>query len=187
VGRCELNGFGDRCMRPVRCTHCLRAMPMPLTIDGEFPTLAGRCESCSGPLAPARVCRAGTGRVSTPIRARLLYRARIVAEMWYAWRTSHEMLRWYQRVSIAEPRLTGGSLYEEVIVRRSGLDIEAASGLLQRARQSFCEWPGPRKLRYRDVVHYVVVDEYMRSHLTDFRGTYTNMRRVVAGVIPYHL
>jgi hypothetical protein len=51
----------------------------------------------------------------------------------------------------------------------------------------FCEWPGPRKLRYRDVVNYVVVDEYMRSHLTDFRGTYTNMRRVVTSIIPYHL
>jgi hypothetical protein len=174
-------------MRLVRCTHCLRAMPVPFATDGEFPTWAGRCDGCSGPLDPARVGRAGTGCVSTPIRLRLLYGARIVAEMWYAWRTCHEMLRWYQRVSVEEPQLTGGSLYEEVIVRRSGLDIDAASGLLQRARQSFCEWPGPRKLRYRDVVHYVVVDEYMRSHLADFRGTYTNMRRVVASIIPYHL
>jgi hypothetical protein len=107
--------------------------------------------------------------------------------MWYAWRTSHEMLRWYQQVSVEEPQLTGGLLYEEVIARRSGLDIEAASGLLQRARESSCEWPSQRKLRYRDVVHYVVVDEYMRSHLVGFRGTYTNMRRVVASVIPYHL
>jgi hypothetical protein len=174
-------------MRPVRCTHCLRAMPVPFAIDGKFPTWAGRCDSCSGPLEPARVCRTGNGCVSTPIRQRLVYGARIVAEMWYAWRTSHEMLRWYQQVSVEEPQLTGGLLYGEVIARRSGLDIEAASGLLQRARESFCEWPSQRKLRYRDVVHYVVVDEYMRSHLAGFRGTYTNMRRVVVSVIPYHL
>ena len=171
----------------VRCTHCLRAMPMPLAIDDRFPTLAGRCDSCNGPLEPARIGCVDNGCVSTPLRRRLVYGARIVAEMWYAWRTSHEMLRWYQRVSVAEPQLTGGSLYEAVIVRRSGLDIDAASGVLRRARQSFCEWPGPRKLRYRDVVHYVVVDEYMRSHMSDFRGTYTNMRRVVANIIPYHL
>jgi len=125
--------------------------------------------------------------VSTPIRRHLVYAARIVAEKWYAWRASHEMLRWYQRVSVEEPRLSGVLLYEEVIVRRSGLDIEAASGVLLRARQSLCEWASPRKLRYRDLVHYVVVDEYMRSQLTDFRGTYTDMRRVVARIIPYHL
>ena len=160
---------------------------MPLAIDDRFPTLAGRCDSCNGPLEPARTGCVGNGCVSTPLRLRLVYGARIVAEMWYAWRTSHEMLRWYQWVRVEKPKLTGGSLYEEVIVRRSGLDIEAASGLLQRARHSFCEWPSPRKLRYRDVVHYVVVDEYMRSHMSDFRGTYTNMRRVVANIIPYHL
>ena len=174
-------------MRLVRCTHCLRAMPMPFAIDAKFPTWAGRCDSCIGPFAPARVGRAGNGCVSTPIRLRLEYGARIVAEMWYAWRTSCEMLSWHRRVSVEEPQLTGGLLYKEVIVRRSGLDIEAASGVLRRVRQSFCEWPSPRKVRYRDVVHYVVVDEYMRSQLTDFRGTYTNMRRVVASVIPYHL
>jgi hypothetical protein len=141
----------------------------------------------SDPLEPARVDRAGNECVGTPIRLHLLYGARIVTEKWYAWRASHEMLRWYQRVSVEEPQLSGVSLYEEVIVRRSGLDIEAASGMLQRVRQSLCEWPSPRKLRYRDVVHYVVVDEYMRSHVTDFRGTYTDMRRVVASIIPYHL
>jgi hypothetical protein len=177
----------DRSMKVVRCTHCLRAMPMPLAIDDKFPTWAGRCDSCSGPLEPARVDRPGNGRVSKPIRLRLAYVARILAEKWHAWRTSREMLRWHQRVSVAEPQLTGGSLYKEIIVRRSGLDIEAARGVVQRARQSFCEWPSPRKLRYRDVVHYVVMDEYMRSHLTEFGGTYTDMRRVVASIIPNHL
>ena len=118
---------------------------------------------------------------------RLVHAARIVAEKWFAWRKSHEMLRWYQRVSVEEPQLTGGSLYEEIIVRRSGVDLETATGVLRRARHSFCKWPSPRRLRYRDVVHYVVVDEYMRSQLTNFRGTYTDMRRVVARIIPYHL
>ena len=118
---------------------------------------------------------------------RFVRAARIVVEKWFAWRTSHEMLRWYQRVSVEEPQLTGGSLYEEVIVRRSGVDIGTASGVLRRARQSFCEWPGPRKLRFRDVVHYVVKDEYERSYSSDLSGTRTDMRRVVASIIPFHL
>jgi hypothetical protein len=173
-------------MRLARCTHCLRALPMPVAIDGKSPSWAGRCDSCSAPFELARVDPVGNGPVSTPGWLRLPRVARVVAEKWYAWRTSHEMLRWYQRVSGEEPQLTGRPLYEEVIVRRSGLDVEVARGMLQRARQRFCEWPGPRKLRFRDVVHYVVIDEYMRSHLTDL-GTYTDMKRVVASIIPYHL
>ena len=97
------------------------------------------------------------------------------------------MLGWYKRVRGEEPHLTGRPLYQQVIVRRSGLGDEAARRLLRRAYQSFCEWPVERKLRFRDVVHYVVVDEYMRSQLTDFGGTYTDMRRVVASIIPDHL
>ena len=175
-------------MRLVRCTHCLRTLPMPVALDGQAPRWAGRCESCSGTFELARGDPVGDKPVSTPTRRlRFPRAARAVAEKWYAWRTSHEMLRWYQRVSGEEPQLTGQSLYEEVIVRRSRLDVETARGVLQRARQSFCEWPGPRKLRFRDVVHYVVKDEYKRAHSSDLSGTYIDMRRVVASIIPYHL
>ena len=93
------------------------------------------------------------------------------------------MLGWFKRVRGEEPHLTGRPLYQQVIVRRSGLGDEAARRLVRRAYQSFCEWPVERKLRFRDVVHYVVVDEYLRSHLTNF-GTHTYMGRVVARVIP---
>jgi hypothetical protein len=96
------------------------------------------------------------------------------------------MLGWYRRVRGEEPRLTGGPLYQQIIVRRSGLGDEAAGKLVRRAYQSFCEWPIERKLRFRDVVHYVVVAEYLRSHLTNL-GTHTYMGRVVARVIPRDL
>jgi len=173
-------------MRLVRCTHCLRPLPKAVAIDGQSPKWAGRCDSCGGPFELARVDLAGNSPVSKRTRLGLPWAARVVAEKWYTWRTSREMLKWYQRVSGEEPQLSGAALYQEVIVRRSGLDVAAARGVLQRARQGLCEWPGPRKLRFRDVVHYVVMNEYMRSHLTDL-GTYTDMRRVVASIIPYHL
>jgi hypothetical protein len=110
----------------------------------------------------------------------------IVAEKWHAWRTSREMLAWYQRVCGEEPQLTGRRLYGEVIVRRSALDVKAAAAVLQRARQSFCDWPCERKLRFRDVVRYVVIDEYLRSHPTTL-GTQTDMGTVVARIIPIYL
>ena len=112
--------------------------------------------------------------------------ARVLAEKWYAWRTSHEMLRWYQRVSGEEPHLTRTTLYREIVVRRLELDIGAARDLLQRVRQSFCEWPHQRELRFRDVVNYLVVDEYMQGNVTNV-GMYTDTRRIVSGIIPSHL
>jgi len=51
---------------------------------------------------------------------------------------------------------------------------------------SFCDWLLKRKLRFRDVVQYVVINEYLRSHLTNI-GTYTDMSSIVARVIPHDL
>jgi hypothetical protein len=96
------------------------------------------------------------------------------------------MLRWYKRVRREEPQLTGRSLYQQVIVRRSGLDHEAARRVLLLACQRFCEWPCERTLRFRDVVQYVAIDEYLRSRLTKL-GTHTDMGRVVAQLIPPNL
>ena len=174
-------------MEVIRCTNCLRALPMLVAFDCNSQSWAGRCERCGGPAEFPRVdMPAGNEPVSTPTRLRLRHAAWIVAEKWYAWRTSREMLGWYHRVRGEEPQLTGRPLYQQVIVRRSGLDAEAASGVLQRACQSFCDWPFERRLRFRDVVHYVVVDEYLRSHLT-ILGTHTDMGKVVARLIPRNL
>src|SRR5882757_7280287 len=174
-------------MEVIRCTNCLRALPMLAAFDCNSGSWGGRCERCGGPAEFARVDRwAGNQPVSTPTRLRLPRTAWIVAEKWHAWRTSHEMLGWYRQVRGEEPQLTGRPLYQQVIVRRSGLDDEAARGVLRRAYQRFCEWPFERKLRFRDVVHYVVIDAYLRSPLANL-GTHTDMGRVVARLIPYHL
>jgi hypothetical protein len=160
---------------------------MLIGVDGNSESWAGRCERCGGPRVFGRVdVSANDERISTPTRMPLPRPLWIVAEKWFAWRTSHEMLGWYQRVRGEDPELTGRALYHQVIVRRLGLEVEAARGILQRAYQSFCEWPLARTRRFRDVVHYVVVDEYLRSHPTNL-GTYTDMGKVVAYVIPHNL
>jgi hypothetical protein len=110
----------------------------------------------------------------------------MMAEKRYAKRASRTMLKWYRRVESEEPRLAGRALYEQIIKRRSGLDIGATKAILQRAEESFCSWPAWRELCYRDVVLYVVVHEYLRSHESNL-GTQTRMGSTVARVIPESL
>ena len=110
----------------------------------------------------------------------------MVAEKWFAWRASHELLDLYERIHREQSQLTGRTLYERVVICRSGLDVKAAEGVLRRAEQSYCEWPSGRDLRFRDVVQYVVVDEFLRSHVATL-GTQTNVGKVVARVIPEEL
>ena len=171
----------------IRCISCLRALPRVAEVDCNSESWAGRCERCSGFAEFARVgVRAATKPLGTAARLRLPRAVWIVAEAWYAWRTSYEMLRWYKRVRGEEPRLAGRSLYQQIIVRRSGLDQEAARRVLRLAYQRFCKWPCERTLRFRDVVQYVAIDEYLRSHLVNI-GTHTDMGRVVARLIPPNL
>jgi len=67
-----------------------------------------------------------------------------------------------------------------------GFTLAGAAAILDGAENSYCLWPLKRELRFRDVVSYVVVQEY--SHLNSFRrGTQTDMRRIVARVIPAEL
>jgi hypothetical protein len=133
--------------------------------------------------------------VNQPLRAKSALRtgkllglpgAALVAEKWFAWRASRALLDLHARIHREEPQLIGRTLYERVVIRWSGLDIKAAAGVLRRAEQSFCSWPSGRDLRFLDLVHYVVVDEYLRSHVASL-GTQTNMGRIVAHVIPADL
>jgi hypothetical protein len=174
-------------MQVVRCTNCLRTLPMLAAVDCSSAGWSGRCERCGGPAEFARLDRsAGNDPVGMPTRLRLPRVVWFLAEKWYAWRACREMLGWYQRVRGEQPRLTGKSLYQQVIVSRSGLDDEAAREVLRRAHRRFCEWPFARKLRFRDVVHYVVIDEYLQSHITNL-GTHTDIGKVVAHLIPHDL
>jgi hypothetical protein len=111
--------------------------------------------------------------------------AELVAEIWFAWRASRELLGLYKRIHREEPQLIGSRLYERIVTRRSGLDVNAAVGVLRHAEQSFCEWPSERDLKFRDLVLYIVIEEYMRSHVAI--GTYTHLEKVVARVIPQDL
>jgi hypothetical protein len=106
-----------------------------------------------------------------------------VAEMWFAGKMSRQLRRLYERVREDEPELARMALYERVVSRWSGLDRRGAAGVLRGAEQSLCDWPSGRDLRFRELVQYIVIHEYLRSHAAAL-GTRTNMLRAVARVIP---
>ena len=71
-------------------------------------------------------------------------------------------------------------------MRRSGLDASAANMILRKAEQSYSDWGADRDLRFRDVVFYVVVDEYIQAH-GERLGAQVPMERVVSRTIPRDL
>ena len=109
-----------------------------------------------------------------------------ISERWYAWRASRAMLKRYQRARREDSRLSGRLLYEQILSRHSGFTAAAANAILHAAELSYCAWPVIRELRFRDVVSYLVAQGYLDSH-SFLRGTQTDMRRVVARVIPEEL
>jgi hypothetical protein len=65
-------------------------------------------------------------------------------------------------------------------LHRGGLD--AAIELIDRAEESYCEWPTKRPLRYRDLVRYIVIDDLTRQSARG--GVRANVAAVVARVVP---
>ena len=109
------------------------------------------------------------------------------AERHYARRASEQLLDLFRLERREHPDLSGAALYEAVAARRLGdrPRIKAAE-VVRRAEQSFAAWPAERAVRFRDVVHYLIFDEY--THAGKAReATRTNMGAVVARVIPEEL
>jgi hypothetical protein len=108
------------------------------------------------------------------------------AERHYAKQASAQLLALYRRERRERPELNPRALYQSIAAQRLGRQAGRAGELIRRAEESFTDWPAERELRFRDVVHYLVFDEYMRLG-TAREGTRTNMGVVVAQVIPEDL
>lgn len=109
------------------------------------------------------------------------------SERRYAREASEQLLNLYRREQREHPELKERALYEAVIARRLGPEpaIRAAE-IVRRAEESFADWPVAREVRFRDVVHYQIFDEYMRQGEVGV-GTRTNIGDAVARVIPEEL
>jgi hypothetical protein len=105
----------------------------------------------------------------------------------YAKGASQQLLKLFRHEQREHPELTGRALYEAVIARRLGSDSSlSAAEIVRRAQESFADWPRDRELKFRDVAHYQIFDEYMRQ--SEVRvGTRTDFRVAVARIIPDEL
>jgi hypothetical protein len=106
------------------------------------------------------------------------------SERHYARRASEQLLDLFRRERHEHPDLSGRALYEAVAARRLGAKPRiSAAEVVRRAEESFADWPAERTVRFRDVVHYLIFDEYLHAGKAR-EATKTNMGAVVARVIP---
>ena len=105
------------------------------------------------------------------------------SEKRYARHASAQLLDLYWQRRRVQPDLEDRALYESVVAQRLGPQEARAAEIVRRAQESFADWPVERELKFRDVVHYLIFDEYMRTGKAR-EGTKTNMGVVVADIIP---
>jgi hypothetical protein len=105
------------------------------------------------------------------------------AERRYAKVASSQLLELYRQERRGRPELNRRALYQSIVAQRLGPQSGRSGEIVRRAEESFTDWPSDRELKFRDVVHYLIFDEYV--HLANAReGTRTNMGVVVGRIIP---
>ena len=105
----------------------------------------------------------------------------------HAAKTSRELLKLYRRVASARPDLKKQELYQSIVMVHAGGTAAAADQVLARAAESFATWPVERALKFRDVVHYLAVSDYLASNEDGAAWTRENLGRIVALWVPASL
>lgn len=113
-----------------------------------------------------------------------------VAEMFLAWRerrfaagVCRELLRRHAETVRRNPGLLGLPLYRRIVADRHGGSIALADAILDRASQSFAQWPSSRTVNYRDVVHYLVVLEFIAAN-KGARWIHADLKQFISDAIP---
>lgn len=104
----------------------------------------------------------------------------------FARRIGRELLKLYRIVSARHPDLRGRGLYRTIVISHTRVDPESAEALLDQAEESFAAWPTQRALKFRDVVHFIAVSEFLATH-DNSSWIHSDMGREVASEIPPNL
>lgn len=104
----------------------------------------------------------------------------------HAARASDDLLALYRTVKADHPDWAGRQLYKLVVMTRTGCDSTAADAILNRAEESYAEWPTRRELTLCDVAHYLSVTEFLATHVGE-SGIHSNIARVVKARVPREL
>ena len=104
----------------------------------------------------------------------------------FASRVCRDMLRLHAETASRHPGLVGLPLYHHIVAARHGGSKLLADAILERAGQSFAEWPTSRPLNFRDVVHYVAVLEFVAAN-RNAHWIHADLKRLVSEAIPHAL
>ncbi len=104
----------------------------------------------------------------------------------FASRVCREMLRLHAETVSRHPGLLGLPLYRCIVAARHGGSNLLADAILERAGQSFADWPTSRPLNFRDVVHYVAVLEFVAANRSA-HCIHADLKRLVSKSIPHAL
>ena len=106
-----------------------------------------------------------------------------IREKIFARRTVRRFMRTHAEVSAARPDLSGRELYKEILLHIPRVEESHADGILLHAENSVDEWtaPGREGLRFRELVHYFVVSQYIAA---GHRGTLISFREVINALVP---
>jgi hypothetical protein len=70
----------------------------------------------------------------------------------------------YERTHADSPELAGEALYAQLVQSHLGITSAAAADLVAGAVESYAQWPTPRPVRLRDVVHYLAATQLAQEH-----------------------
>jgi hypothetical protein len=101
---------------------------------------------------------------------------------------SLQALEGLEVVRAQAPALNGEPLYRRILSTRLGVDDATAHELVERARESYAEWPVARQVKFRDVVHCFIVDRCLTAQAPDAEHwIHGEIGQIVRSVIPQNL
>ena len=86
------------------------------------------------------------------------------AERRFATRVLAESLAALKAVRATQADLQGDALYQAVVASRTKFDAAQARAVVRRAHESLEGWGNYRDAKFIDVVHYMIVSEYLRQN-----------------------
>jgi hypothetical protein len=107
-------------------------------------------------------------------------------ERQYAVKQCRELLHMHQSLAARQSGVDRMELYRQLVAQRTGGDAKAVDALLGHATESYAQWPVDRPLNLRDVIHYLVVQEYLASH-RQASWLEQNLKRIVDSAVPHEL
>lgn len=96
------------------------------------------------------------------------------------------LLRAYQRLMTAQPAVTPVQRYQQLVQQHCACTAAEAEQVVVSAFESYAQWPHPRQVCLRDVIHYLAVTGFLLGHPGTL-GVCADVTEVVDGIVAVEL